>query len=96
MLAAIVILGPAALADQLPVPPVPPDHPHLGEIAPVPNVDARAPLAPVSHAPTVDVRLFRNRPYDPAMGFAPGSRYQTNEDRKPIQTPGLSISVPLQ
>ena len=32
----------------------------------------------------------------PSVGFAPGSRYQTTEDRKPIQTPGFSISVPLK
>jgi hypothetical protein len=102
VLAAIITLGPlmilplGAMADDLPVPPVPPEHPPPGDIAPVPDRDARAPLTPVSNAPTVDIRQFRNRPYDPGMGFAPGSRYQTNEDRKPIQTPGLSISVPLQ
>jgi hypothetical protein len=95
-LAMIMMLGPTAMAQRLPVPPIPPEHPDLGETAPVPNVDARAPLPVVSNSPTVDVRIFRNRPYETGLGFAPGSRYQTNEDRKPIQTPGLSISVPLQ
>jgi hypothetical protein len=84
------------VADDLPVPPIPPLHPPLAEIAPVPNTDARAPVAPETESPTLDVRLFRARPYDPSLGFAPGSRYQTAEDRKPIQTPGFSISVPLK
>jgi hypothetical protein len=96
LLVAMMIFGPVAMAEKLPIPPIPPEHVSLGEVAPVPNVDARGPIAPESHSPTFDLRIFRNRPYDPGMGFAPGSRYQTSEDRKPIQTPGLSISVPLQ
>jgi hypothetical protein len=102
VLAAIVTLGPltmvalGAMADDLPVPPLPPEHPPPGDIAPVPDRDVHPPLTPVSNGPSVEIRQFRNRPYDPGMGFAPGSRYQTSEDRKPIQTPGLSISVPLQ
>jgi hypothetical protein len=85
-----------AWAEQLPVPPIPPEHPSLAEIAPMPNLDARAPLTAASDAPSFDLRLYRARPYDPGLAFTPGSRYQTNEDRKPIQTPGVSISVPLK
>jgi hypothetical protein len=102
VLAAIVTLGPlmmvprGATAEDMPVPPMPPDRPPVGEIAPVPDRDAHGPVTPESTSPSVDIRQFRNRPYDPGLGFAPGSRYQTNEDRKPIQTPGLSINVPLQ
>jgi hypothetical protein len=96
LLAAFIVFGPAALAEDLPVPPIPPEHPPLGQVAPVPNIDAREPVAATSNAPSIDVRLYRARPYDPGLGFAPGSRYQTSEDRKAIQTPGLSISVPLQ
>jgi hypothetical protein len=95
LLAVLLTMAAAAMADQLPVPPSPPAHPPSGEIAPVPDFDAHAPIAPISDQPTVDVRLYRARTYDPSLGFAPGSRYQTSEDRKPIQTPGLSISVPL-
>jgi hypothetical protein len=91
-----IIMNLGALAENLPVPPIPPEHPPVAEVAPTPNVDARAPVAPASASPTFDVRLFRASPYDPGMGFAPGSRYQTSEDRKPIQTPGVSISVPLE
>jgi hypothetical protein len=96
LLATYIVLGPAALAGELPVPPLPPEQPVLAEIAPVPNVDAQAPVVAGSDAPSIDVRLYRAQPYDPGLGFAPGSRYQTTEDRKPIQTPGLSIKVPLQ
>jgi hypothetical protein len=84
------------VADDLPVPPIPPLNAPLAEIAPVPNADARAPVAPEAESATVDVKLYRARLYDPSLGFAPGSRYQTAEDRKPIQTPGFSISVPLK
>jgi hypothetical protein len=96
VLSAGIGLGSEAWAENLPVPPIPPENPPLAETAPIPNVDARAPVTPVSDSPTFDVRLYRARPYDPGMGFAPGSRYQTSEDRKPIQTPGVSISVPLE
>jgi hypothetical protein len=102
MPAAVLVLGvlvglmPGAMADQLPIPPLPPEHPVLGDNAPVPNVDAREPIMPVSSSPTVDVRFFRVKRYDPSQGFTPGSRYQSTEDRRAIQTPGLTVSVPLQ
>lgn len=85
-----------AMAADLPVPPIPPTHDPMGDDAPVPNLDARGPVALTSNKPTVDVRLYRARLYDPSAGFAPGSRYQTTEDRKPIQTPGFVVSVPLK
>ncbi|HET6307987.1 MAG TPA: hypothetical protein VFG12_12415 [Rhodopila sp.] len=102
LLAALIAIGPViappprAIADDLPIPPIPPERPPPGEIAPVPDLDVHGPLIPDSTQPTVDIRQFRNRPYDPGMGFAPGSRYRSGEDRKPIQTPGVSINVPLQ
>ncbi|MGD0102645.1 MAG: hypothetical protein ABSC06_01235 [Rhodopila sp.] len=96
LLGTLLMLHVGAMADELPVPPIPPEDPPLAEIAPVPNPDARAPEVAASDAPSVDVRLYRAKPYDPGLGFAPGSRYQTSEDRKPIQTPGVSISVPLE
>jgi hypothetical protein len=95
LLAAFIVFGPPARAEDLPVPPIPPEHPPLADIAPVPNIDATEPIAPASNSPSIDVKLYRARPYDPGLGFAPGSRYQTSEDRKAIQTPGISISVPL-
>ncbi len=96
VLLAALLLGPAAKAEDLPVPPIPPTNPPAADSAPVPDVNARAPVTPSSQEPSVDVRLYRAKPYDPSLGFAPGSRYQSTEDRKPIQTPGLSVSVPLK
>ena len=93
----IFVSASSTLAAELPVPPIPPDHVPLAEVAPVPNNNARAPAVPVSDRPTVDVRLYRAKTFDDASaGFVPGSRYQTSEDRKPIQTPGFSINVPLK
>ena len=83
-------------AADLPLPPIPPANPPSGEIAPVPNLDARAPVAPASDKTTVGVKLFRAGTYDTSLGFAPGSRYQSTEDRKMIQTPGFTINVPLR
>ncbi len=83
-------------AAELPVPPRPPARPPSGEIAAMPNFDAHAPVAPASDKPSIGVKLFRAKTYDPSLGFAPGSQYQTSEDRKMIQTPGFSVSVPLR
>jgi len=85
-----------ALADDLPLPPLPPEHPPVAEAAPVPNVDAEAPAAPTSEKPSVNIKMYRASMYDPGVGFTPGSRYQSSEDRKPIQTPGFSVNVPLK
>jgi hypothetical protein len=45
---------------------------------------------------SVAVRMYRSKAPDPSRGFAPGSRYESTEDRNPIQTPGFSVSVPLR
>jgi hypothetical protein len=95
LLAFLTIAAPARATD-LPVPPTPPQTLPAGETAPVPNVAAHAPIAPLLERTTVDVRLYRARTYDPSVGFVPGSRYQTSEERKPIQTPGFVVSVPLR
>ncbi len=96
LLVAFAIRCSFAMADDLPVPPAPPDHPPLADAAPVPNVDAEAPVAPASAKPSVSVKLYRANIYDPGVAFVPGSKYQSSDDRKPIPTPGLSITVPLK
>jgi hypothetical protein len=96
LLALILTQGGIAMAADLPVPPLPPANPPPGDAAPVPNFDAAGPLVPDSDQPSVYVRLYRNKMYDPSTGFVPGSRFQTSEDKKPIQTPGFSVSVPLR
>jgi hypothetical protein len=85
-----------AIADNLPIPPIPPEHPPLADVAPVPNVDAEAPVAAPTSGPSVNVRVYRVKIYDPGAGFAPGSRYESVEDRKPVQTPGFIVSVPFK
>jgi hypothetical protein len=96
LLVAMMILGGQAIAEPLPVPPMPPPDRQLAEAAPVPDRDAQPPVAPTSDETTVDLRLYRANTYDSSAGFVPGSRYQSNEDRKPIQTPGFTVRVPLQ
>lgn len=96
LLIASIALGGPAMAQGLPVPPVPPARPPADEAAPVPNTDAHPPIVRSSEGPSVDLRLYRAKQYDPSKGFAPGSRYQSTEDRKPIQTPGISVSVPFR
>ena len=94
--AVLLTIATHAWAETLPVPPVPPDHLPQIEAAPVPNIDAREPVQPASENPRVDVRFYRAQTCLPGSGFTPGSRYQDSEERKPIQTPGLSLRVPLQ
>jgi len=93
----MVAMGAApAAAAELPVPPVPPAELQVSQNAPTPDLDVQAPVVTEAEQPSLNVRLYRSKTYDPAYGFAPGSRYQSSEDRKPIQTPGLSVSVPIQ
>jgi hypothetical protein len=95
-LACLLAAAAPAYAEELPVPPLPPGQAPADLAAPVPDNDLRNPVVASSDSPSFALKFYRARPYDPGMGFAPGSRYQTNEDRKPIQTPGLSVSVPLK
>jgi hypothetical protein len=91
LLAALV----AATDSLLPEPPVPPDDPPVDQAAPVPNPDARAPAAGPAGT-QVRPEMFRKGTYDPSQGYANGSRFQDNEDRKVIQTPGLRLRVPIE
>lgn len=86
---------PVASSIGLPEPPMPPMHPPTDMLAPVPDDNLRAPLVVAGDDAQVKLRLFRMQRYDYSRGFLPGSRYESSEDRKTIQTPGLSLSVPL-
>jgi hypothetical protein len=93
----LLALCAGAMADEdLPTPPIPPDAVPLAATAPVPNPDARLPASASSAEPDVNIRLYRSNSANPSAGFTPGSQFQTSEDRKPIQTPGLSVSVPIK
>ena len=94
--AAIVLLGWAVGAADLPVPPIPPASEPAGQAAPVPNLSVQAPAEAQKPTTRVTVEDFRATPFNVNRGFAPGSRYQSTEDRKMVQTPGLSVRVPLQ
>ncbi len=86
----------AAPAPSLPVPPIPPEHPPMDQSAPIPNPDARAPQDGSSGGTQVGLTDFRLDRQDQSLGYSRGSQFQTNEDRRVIQTPGLTVRVPLQ
>jgi hypothetical protein len=86
----------AGHAPQLPVPPIPPaNHPPSG-LAPLPDPDIVAPRDGGSTGPQFSVRDFRARNYGAAQGYTPGSQFQTSEDKRSIQTPGVNVRLPLQ
>ena len=80
---------------RLPVPPIPPPHPPADQSAPVPNCDATGPLSPASQGPRVTLQDFRADRLQQGFGYTPGSQFETSEDKRPIQTPGLTVQVPL-
>jgi hypothetical protein len=92
----LLVTAGAAPTPGLPVPPIPPAHPPTAQSAPMPNPDARAPQENSSGGTQVsftDFRLDRDRR---SLGYSPGSQFQTSEDRRALQTPGLTVRVPLQ
>jgi hypothetical protein len=93
----LIAAGPAKriAPPPLPVPPIPPAHPPTAQSAPVPDPNLAAPLAG-SLLPDVKFQDFRASQYSTSPGYAPGSQFQTSEDKRPIQTPGLTWKVPLQ
>jgi hypothetical protein len=93
--AAVAIAAPAPRS--LPLPPVPPAVPPAEQAAPTPDRDARAPWAPSEPGVRIVPQDFRIRRFNnQGLGYAPGSQFETSEDKRPIQTPGLSVQVPLK
>jgi hypothetical protein len=88
--------APAKTAQALPVPPVPPAHPPTDQSAPVPDLSAAAPLVPGPQGAQIGLTDFRTHRYDHSAGYTPGSQFQTSEEKRAIQTPGLRLRVPLQ
>ena len=80
----------------LPVPPIPPAHPPAEQSAPIPDRDMAAPNAQSGPRATVTLRDFRVRRFKDGLGYAPGSQFESVEDKRPIQTPGFLVHVPLQ
>ncbi len=90
----ILAVGPA-VAQPLPIPPIPPTNPPTADLAPRPNPDI---LPPVAGPEGVRVRpeVFQATRPDASLGFTPGSRYQSSDERSQWQTPGLRMTVPLR
>ena len=96
--AAFVLLATTAAGPPrpLPVPPIPPAHPPTDQSAPVPDRDAQAPTNAGQQGTRVTVQDFRVRRFYQGLGYVPGSQFETSEEKRPIQTPGLTVQVPLQ
>jgi hypothetical protein len=87
--------GPRAL---LPLPPPLPADPPADQAAPVPDADVLAPgaFAPDPSSAVWALRIYRMQEFGTGEGYIPGSAYQSPEQRKPLQTPGFIVTVPLQ
>jgi hypothetical protein len=94
--AGLALVSIAAAAAPLPLPPIPPAHPPREQLAPTPDRTAQAPFVPPNDGVRVRPQDFRAQLLTQGLGYTPGSQFQNNEDRRPIQTPGLSLQVPLQ
>lgn len=96
----LVLLGGMLLAMQphavLPLPPPLPADPPTDEVAPMPNDSVSFPANSGPAQSTFALRIYRMRSYSTGDGFIPGSAYESPEDRKPMQTPGFMVTVPLQ
>jgi hypothetical protein len=68
----------------------------MDQSAPVPDLSAAAPLVAGPQGAQIGLTDFRTRRYDHSAGYAPGSQFQTSEEKRAIQTPGLRLRVPLQ
>jgi len=84
-----------AAAWSLPLPPRPPVQVLAEELAPLPDADLAMPGARAQRA-RFHVRIFSLDEHDSGLGFIPGSAYPAPEDRKPMQTPGITVSVPMR
>lgn len=87
--------GGSALAQRLPIPPIPPANPPSADLAPRPNRDILPPIGPKDGV-RVRPEIFSAERPETSMGFTPGSRYQASDERRPLQTPGVRLTVPLQ
>jgi hypothetical protein len=84
-------------AGELPVPPLPPTATPPTFAAPVPDDTVQPPTPEAANSPVVRPDVF-NAPIEnlTSDGFLPGSRYEDSEERKGIQTPGVSVTIPLR
>ena len=94
---AFLLCGAAANAGEapLPVPPIPPVQAPPME-APVPDLDAPVPTAQAWRSP-VTLYTDLNHRASPSIGsgYAPGARYQIDNDRKLLNVPGIMMHFPF-
>jgi hypothetical protein len=78
-----------------PVPQIPPSVPPPAD-APVPNLAIEHPPGADTKPPvTLDLGINHRAAPDPGLTFAPGSRYQLDNDRRWLVLPGVMVRVPL-
>jgi hypothetical protein len=94
--AGLAVISMAAGPAPLPLPPIPPAHPPREQLAPTPDRSAQAPWVAPDDGVRVRPQDFRAQLPTQGLGYTPGSQFQSSEDKRPIQTPGLSVQVPLQ
>ena len=95
-LAALLWAASAIAAEApLPVPPIPPSQPPP-MAAPVPDLDAPIPTADGWLSP-VTLYTDLNHRASPSIGsgYAPGARYQIDNDRRLLNLPGIMVRFPF-
>jgi hypothetical protein len=85
-----------AAAPSLPLPPTPPTNPPTSEPAPVPESDLTSQGSAAPRGMQVNLQMFTLREYGNGLAYIPGSAYESPVERKPLQTPGLTVSVPVR
>lgn len=81
---------------SLPVPPSPSAQvrARAGQLAPLPESILPEPVP--AEGSKVNVRIFSLKEQQGGLAFIPGSAYAAPEDRKPMQTPEVTFSLPLR
>ena len=95
VLSLLLLAAGPALAEQLPVPPVPPTRLMGPDVAPVPNREAQTATASPEQRVSFGLKVFQSPSDNSGLAFAPGSRYSSLEERKPVHTPGVNVVVPI-
>lgn len=90
-LARLVLAHPA-----LPLPPPLPADPPTDEAAPMPDANLQFPSARARDETEFALRIYEMHDFGTGAGFIPGSEYQSPEQRRPLQTPGFMVTVPLR
>lgn len=89
-------LPPPPALPSLPLPPPLPADPPTDQAAPVPNGTLWGPDASAGDHGAFAFRIYRMPEFGTSQGFIPGSAYESPEQRRPMQPPGFSFTLPLQ